>query len=481
MSGPGGCARLPAMLDTAHYRRRRRQLLERLAAPALLFAGGERPRNYPANPYPYRADSNLLLFFSQPEPESVAAFDPAEGTVTLFLPPRTVETATWEGPRASLEEVREREGVDRVLPLDALREEAARLASGRPLQALAVADPAATALARELTGLDLAQEEPERIGPAALVDALAELRLCKTPSELEAVRHAAAITAGGFAEVLAATRPGATEQELAGLLEGSFLRAGCVPAYGTTLTPRGEILHKHHRDGVFRAGDLLLCDAGAELPSGWSADVTRTWPVTGAFTAEQAELYDLALAAEEAAIAAARPGVRNQELHQAAARVLAGGLADMGLLRGAAEDLVASGAYALFLPHGIGHLLGLDTHDLRVFGDRVTYGADRPRSRRFGENMLRFNRDLRAGMTLTVEPGIYFVAAILRNPEFHQRFAGQADFARAERFLALNEGRGFGGIRIEDDIHVTEGGAEVLTAAIPKRREALEPLIGRRP
>lgn len=467
------------MLDTAHYRGRRRQFLDRLTNPVLLFAGGEQARNYPANPYPYRADSNFLLFFGRAEPGSAAAFDPASGLVTLFLPPRTVEAATWEGPRPSFDEVRDAAGVDRVFPLEALREEAQGLASGRALHSLAVADPSATVLARELTNLELVFEDPERIGPETLVDNLADLRLRKTPAELQAVRQAAAVTAEGFAEVLAATRPGATEQELAGRIEGRFLRAGCVAAYGTTLTPRGEILHKHHRDGVFRAGDMLLCDAGAEVPSGWSADVTRSWPVSGRTTREQAELHDLVLRAEEAAIAAVRPGIRNQEVHHAAARVLAEGLAGMGLLHGAADDLVASGAYALFLPHGIGHLLGLDTHDLRVFGDRITYGADRPRSRRFGENMLRFNRDFQPGMVLTIEPGIYFVAAILRNPEFHQRFAGQADFARAERFLAMNDGRGFGGIRIEDDVHVTETGAEVLTAAIPKHRDALEPLIGK--
>jgi len=238
------------------------------------------------------------------------------------------------------------------------------------------------------------------------------------------------------------------------------------------------VLHNHAHGNLLLETDIVLLDAGAERPSGYCADVTRSWPVSGRFSPEARDVYDVVLAAEKAAIEAVKPGVRYRDLHMLSSRVLADGLVQMGLMHGQADALVESGAHAMFFPHGVGHLLGIDVHDMEAFGDLIAYGPGRTRSKQFGTAYLRLDLDLQPGMCFTIEPGVYFVPAILRDAKFKKQFKGQVDFARAEQFLTMNSLRGFGGIRIEDDVLCTEGGADVLTAAIPKERVAVEALVG---
>jgi Xaa-Pro aminopeptidase len=251
-----------------------------------------------------------------------------------------------------------------------------------------------------------------------------------------------------------------------------------VAAYNTILSVRGEVLHNHAHGNVMLETDLVLLDAGAERPSGYCADVTRTWPVSGRFGPEARDVYDVVLAAELAAIAAVAPGVRYRDVHLRACRVLADGLVSLGLLHGTPDGLVESGAHALFFPHGVGHLLGLDVHDMEAFGDLIAYAPGRTRSPQFGTGYLRLDLDLTAGMCVTIEPGIYFVPAILRDAKFKKQWKGQVDWTLAERFLGMHSGRGFGGIRIEDDVLCTPAGREVLTAAVPKEPLAIEALVG---
>ncbi len=221
------------------------------------------------------------------------------------------------------------------------------------------------------------------------------------------------------------------------------------------------------------AGDLLLVDAGAEL-HGWASDVTRTWPVSGAFSPTQRALYDVVLAAQQAAIDAVRPGVRYRDLHLLASTVLARGLVDEGILRGDPESLVERGAHALFFPHGLGHLMGLDVHDMEDLWDRAGYGPGRTRAEAFGLCYLRLDRDLAPGMVVTIEPGLYLVPAILATRDLVEPFERDGTLCREalERFSDVR------GIRIEDDVLCTDGGAEVLTAAIPKAPQDLAAAFG---
>jgi Xaa-Pro aminopeptidase len=466
------------MVTRMGFTERRQKLLKSLQRPLLLLSGGEVARNYPANPFPFRADSNFLYFFEAPEADSAAWFDPAEGTVTLFIPERTVADTLWHGPRPSFDEVRVAQGIEAVLAVEGLEAFVLKAAKGRTIDSVSVADAKANQRARAITGQDLVFDDARRVGRPEVLLAIAALRMKKDADEIAQMRIAAKVTHEAHLAAMAATARGVTEQRLVGALEGVFAAHGCVPAYRTILSVRGEVLHNHDHTNQLCDADIVLLDGGAEASSGYCSDVTRCWPVDGIFSLQASDVYDLVLAAQKEAIAMVRPGVRYRDVHLKACRVLAEGLVSMGLCKGNTDSLVESGAHALFFPHGIGHLIGLDVHDMEAFGDLIQYPGGRKRSEQFGTAYLRLDADLEPGMVVTIEPGLYFVPAILRSDEFRKKFAGQVDFDRAERFLNLHDGRGFGGIRIEDDVLCTDKEPVVLTEAIPKERDELEELIG---
>lgn len=466
------------MPTAANYKSRREQFLAAIETPVLLMAGGWISRNYPANWNPFRADSSFLFFFPEPEANAAALFDPKDKSVTLFLDERTQEDALWHGPVPGFDEVRNALGVDAVEKRAELEPLVRQKAGERPVRTLAIADPRATAEARKITGDKVDFFQTGKVGHPDLVTALAELRNHKSKDELQEMRRAAAITRDAHKLAMANTRAGITEQELVGHVEGVFVKHGCVPAYNTILSVRGEVLHNHDHGNVLKKGDLVLLDGGAELPSGYCADVTRTWPVDGRFTPQQRDIYDIVLAAELASIDKVAPGARYRDVHLESARVIADGMAQLKLMKGKAEDLVESGAHALFFPHGVGHLIGLDVHDMEGFGDRIAYAEGRKRSTQFGTRNLRLDVDLQPGMCVTIEPGIYFVPAILRDDAFRSRFQDQIDFGRVDKYLTMNGKRGFGGVRIEDDVACTKSGRDVLTADAPKERVAIEALVG---
>lgn len=462
--------------------RRRKEFLEGIRdtglGPVLLMAGGEIPRAYPDEVYPYRADSNFVQFFGTREPGAAALFDPGDGTTTLFLRERTVDGALWLGPEPGLDDIQTQEQVDRVLPLKDLEDHMAATRGGRQAHTVTVADTVATRFATKLTGEDLDFHTPERAAHPGLIQVLAKIRNHRSPEEVECMRAAAEITIAGHLAAMGMTSTEVDEQTLVGTILGTFATHGCTEAYNSILSVRGEVLHNHKHDNPLQDGDMILLDAGAAAPSGYCADITRCWPVTGEFTAEQAAVYDTVLRAERAGVAACGPGVRYRDVHLASARELTAGLVDLGILKGSVDSLVEQGAHALFFPHGVGHLIGLDVHDMELFGDAVGYAPGRKRSTDFGLKSLRCDVDLAPGMCVTVEPGIYFVPAILQHPEFRSRFAGSVDFDRAETFLAMNDGRGFGGIRLEDDVLITEDGRENLTEEMPIDREDISDLVG---
>lgn len=466
------------MPTAKNYQTRRKQFLAAIDTPVLLMAGGWIPRNYPANASPFRADSTFLFFFPNPEPNAAALFDPKDRSVTLFLDERTADEALWHGAVPGFAEMKKTLGVTAIEKRAELATLVKKKLGNRKARTLAVPDPRATAEARKITGDKVEFLDARKVGHTDLIAAIATLRNRRTPDEIAEMRRAAAITRDAHKLAMAHTRPGVYEQELVGHVEGTFRRHGCVPAYNTILSVRGEVLHNHAHGNVTRKGDLVLLDAGAELPSGYCADVTRTWPVSGRFTPEQRDIYDIVLAAEKTSIDMVRPGTRYKDVHMASARVIADGLSQLGLMKGSADALVESGAHTVFFPHGVGHLIGIDVHDMEGFGDRVAYPGGRKRSTEFGTAFLRMDIDLEEGMCVTIEPGIYFVPAILAQKEFRARYKDQIDFKKAERFLSANSGRGFGGVRIEDDVLCTRKGPDVLSAEVPKERAALEALVG---
>jgi Xaa-Pro aminopeptidase len=255
-------------------------------------------------------------------------------------------------------------------------------------------------------------------------------------------------------------------------MDAEIVACGCVHAYQPIVTCHGEILHDLRHDRMLDAADLLLADVGAESPEGWASDVTRTWPVSGRFSPTQRAAYEAVLAAQRAAIDTVRPGVRYLDVHRVAGRALLAALIDIGLLRGTVDDLYARGAAALFFPHGVGHFLGLDVHDMEDLGDRAGYAPGRVRSQSFGDRYLRLDRDLSAGMIVTIEPGFYKIPYLLERREEVGDLESALDRSVLAHFADVR------GIRIEDDVLVTETGAEVLTSSIPKTVSDVEALTG---
>jgi len=464
-----------------HYTLRRQRLLRQLAHPLLLFSGGEVARNSPTHAFPFRADSNFLYLFGPCEPGCAAFFDADSGHVSFFAPARTLQSALWTGPRPSFEALKQALEVEEVLEAERLEEEVGRLLGGRLLHSLAVADERATRVAQKLVGQEMSFFKPDKMGPPEVLKALARMRLCKDADEVEEVRRAAHVSCKAQLEAMRHTRPGVGEQELYSRLLATFTRHGCTEAYASIVSARGEVLHNPVHSGCLQAGDLLLVDAGAERPSGYCADITRTWPVSGKFSPEAKALYEAVLQANQRCIEAVRPGVWFRSLQRLASEILAEGLGEVGLLKAPVEKVLEAGALSVFFPHGIGHLLGLEVHDMGAFGNLGSLLAKPAEGEaEAGEEAhLRADIALEEGMVFTVEPGLYFTPSRIRLAEFRESFGEFIHFEKAERYVEMNEGRGFGGIRIEDNVLCTKAQAEVLTSGIPKQLAQVEALVGR--
>jgi Xaa-Pro aminopeptidase len=256
-----------------------------------------------------------------------------------------------------------------------------------------------------------------------------------------------------------------------GAMEGVIISHNMTCSYNSIVTVHGEVLHNQQYHHSLQPGDLLLADVGAETATGWAADITRTWPVSGRFSPTQRDIYQLVLKAHDSCINYIKPGIEYQEIHRIAATIIAEGLVELGILKGSPEDLVEQDAHALFFPHGIGHLLGLDVHDMEDLGDLAGYEPGRVRSQRFGWCFLRLNRPLKPRMLVTIEPGFYQVPAILNSPKNREQYQTIVNWERLEQFADVR------GIRIEDDVLVTETGTEVLTQSLPTSIQDIEALV----
>ncbi|MBE9137549.1 aminopeptidase P N-terminal domain-containing protein [Nodosilinea sp. LEGE 07088] len=436
-------------LQALHHRRDR--LAQLYPEPVVLWSGQAVSRNFPANVYPFRANSHFLYFAGLPLARAAIRLD--GGKLTLFMDDTSPDAALWHGPTPARDQIAAAIGATAAYPYQHLT---AYLPDATTL-------PAQAGLA---SGLGL---EPHP-GPG-LVEALVTLRLHHDDVALAEIKRAAAVSVAAHRAGMAATAGAETEAQVRAAMEQVIMAQNMTCAYNSIVTVHGEVLHNeqyHHR---LTPGDLLLADVGAEAPSGWASDITRTWPVSGRFTSAQRDIYDVVLAAHDACIAAAKPGVEYRDLHLLACHTLATGWVDLGLLKGRPESLVERDIHALFFPHGVGHLLGLDVHDMEDLGDAAGYGPGRQRSDRFGLKFLRLDRPLAANMVVTIEPGFYQVPAIL-DPA---RQSGQVD--DAVNWERLEDFRAVRGIRIEDDVQITATGCTVLTEALPTAPEALEALV----
>ncbi|QKD83851.1 aminopeptidase P family protein [Thermoleptolyngbya sichuanensis A183] len=433
----------------AALRQRRQRLATLISVPVVLWSGQSPSRNFPANSYPFRASSHFLYFAGLNLPKAAIALQGSH--LTLFWDEPTPAEVLWHGPGPTRSQLAEQIGADDARPLADLEQYCAGAAT------IAVQDSTTRQQQEKLLGRSLVApklaQEPDR----ALVGAIAQVRLCHDDLALAEMRRAAQVTRRAHAAGRAATATATTEAEVRAAMEQVILAADMTPAYSSIVTVHGEVLHNCHYGHRLEPGDLLLADVGAETPLGWAADMTRTWPVSGQFSPTQCDIYDIVQAAHDRCIEAIAPGVEYREIHLLAARVLAEGLVSLGILCGAPEELVEQDAHALFFPHGVGHLLGLDVHDMEDLGDLAGYEPGRTRSDRFGLCYLRLDRPLRPGMVVTVEPGFYQIPALLQDPEKRDRYSALVNWDRLAGFADVR------GIRIEDDVLVTATGVEVLT------------------
>lgn len=451
---------LPTSYERAAFARRRDALARALGGrPALLASGKARPRNYAADQFPFRATSHFLYLFGLPAPEALAFYDGQAWT--LYLPEPGADDALWEGAVPGFGEISELTGC----PVKARG--ALPTLHGREVATLPAPDLETNAALSGLVGREVRYG---RLAPVdePLADAMIALRLRHDDAAIAELRRAADVTGDAHRAGMRATEPGLTEAHVRAAMVAEFHKRNVEAAYSPIVTVHGEVLHNHHYHHVLKPGDLLLADVGGESPGGFAGDVTRTWPVTGRYSPTQRELYEVVLRAQRETIDAVRPGVRYRDVHLTAHKAMARGLVELGILRGHPEELVADGVTALLFPHGVGHLIGLDVHDMEDLGDRAGYAPGRTRSPEFGHGYLRLDRDLEPGMCVTIEPGLYVVPAILDDERLTKRAGDRLDRKRLSHFSDVR------GIRIEDDVLVTEGGREVLTGGIPKDVEAIE-------
>ena len=457
------------MSSPGTYADRRIRLARDLESGFALFLGNEEsPMNYEENMYPFRQDSSFLYYWGLNSPGLAAVLDVEEGRHILFGDDASVSDMIWTGPQPVMGDSAASVGVTETMPAAALQREVQRvLAQNRQIHVLPQYRAANQIRVESLLGLSAGGAESHASEP--FVRAVIAHRSIKDGAEVAEIEAALDVSYAMHTAAMREAVPGRYERDVAGLVEGIAIAGGGRLAFPVILSRRGEVLHNHKYDNLLRDGDLVVHDSGASAPSGYASDITRTIPVSGTFSQRQRAVYECVLRAQMKAIAAVRPGALFRDLHFLAAEAVTRGLVDLGLMQGDVEDAVAAGAHALFFPHGLGHMMGLDVHDMEGLGeDLVGYDARTTRPTQFGARSLRMGKALEPGHVLTVEPGCYFIGPLI------DQWAAERRCAPFINYPALEDWRDFGGVRIEDDVLVTASGCRILGRPIPKTVREVE-------
>ena len=319
------------------------------------------------------------------------------------------------------------------------------------------------------TLLGIKPQEQKQSASLELIKGIIELRSIKEDVEIAEIEKAMEVAYIMHTTGMKMAKAGVYEREIAGAMEGIALSNGCVVSFPIILTKNGQTLHNHYHGNKLKDGDLLLVDAGAESPSNYCTDHTRTYPVSGKFSRKQKEIYEIVLRANKESIKMIKPGITYQSVHLFSAQIIADGLAELGLMKGNTKEAVKQGAHAMFYPHGLGHMMGIDVHDMEDLGQNyVGYDDKVQKIDQFGTSSLRLGRELQPGFVLTVEPGIYFIPALFEQWRKENKFAQFINYDKVAEYMD------FGGIRIEDDVVVTENGYKVFGKPIPKEVADIE-------
>ncbi len=475
------------MFSKEVYIERRRKLLAKMASVldegkrgiALFIGNVEAPAQYKDNCYNFRQDSSWLYYFGLDAPRYAAVLDFDSGEEVIFADDVEIGDIIWMGPQPSIQSLAESVGVKKSAPyaaLDGVVKKA--LALGRKVHFLPPSRYYNTMKLASLTGWsneEVSKNAPEGKASLELVKAVISMRLVKEDCEIEELDKVGDI--GYEMHTVARNNivPGVIEQEIVGKMEGLTLSKGWGVSFPTILTQHGETLHNHYHDKLIEPGNLMVIDAGAESNMHYASDNTRTYPTSGKYSSRQADVYNIVLECNDFAFSMVRPGITYREVHIATSRVMLERLKALDIVRGDLDSMVEEGIAGLFMPHGLGHNMGLDVHDMEDFGeDLVGYDDDQRRADKLGLGNLRMARRLKPGYVITDEPGIYFIPALIE--KWKKEGTGKG-FVNYDKLLTYYD---FGGIRIEDDVLVTPTGARRLgSKRLPATVQEIEELMRR--
>ena len=457
------------MFSTDIYIKRRKDLKLKLGVGIILFVGNQDVGyNYRSNPYKFRQESNFLYFWGLDIQNLVAIVDIDNNEEIIFGDSPNIDDKIWSGIQPSLEELAALSGVSKVMNLSKVSDFIFKAKSlNIPIHFLPAYRGETHIFLAEL--LQIKATSLNEFASKKLIQSIIDLRSKKDILEVQEIEQMISVAQKMHTRAIHMAQSGIVERNIAAEIEGICLSSAYNVSFPTICTVHGEILHNPYLGNVLHKGKLLLTDAGAESFLHYASDITRTCPVGGKFNSKQNGIYNIVLNANKKVIEIAAPNITYKEVHLAASLEITKGLISMGIMKGDAQEAVNKGAHTLFFPHGIGHMLGLDVHDMEGLGeDFVGYNAEIRRSEEFGLSNLRMARKLETDFVVTNEPGIYFIPILIDQWEKEKKFSEFINYNK------LNDYRDFGGIRIEDDLIITEKGCRNLSASIPKEVNEIE-------
>jgi Xaa-Pro aminopeptidase len=460
------------MFDAKIYVERRKQLKETFSSGLLLFLGNdESPMNYADNTFHYRQDSTFLYYFGLDFAGLNAVIDVDEDKEIIFGNELTIDDIVWMGTQPTLREKSQLVGVANTAPSNELKNYlAAAAAKNRKIHFLPPYRPE-----NKIKLFDWLGCEPGKLSEMASVEfvkAVVSMRNFKRDEEIAEIEKAVNTSVDMHVAAMKMAKPGMLEAEIAAEINRIAQAAGGQVSFPIILTINGQTLHNHYHGNTLQGGRLVLCDSGAETAMRYAGDLSSTFPVDPTFTPRQKEIYNLSLKVHEAAVTALKPGVKFKEVHLTACKTIVEGMKEIGLMKGNTDDAVAQGAHAMFFPCGLGHMMGLDVHDMEDLGE-VYVGYDgEPKSTQFGLKSLRLGRKLEPGFVVTIEPGIYFIPELIDRWKAENKCTEFLDFAKLETY------KDFGGLRNEEDFLITADGHRRLGKPKPKTVEEVEALRG---
>ena len=457
------------MFKSEVYIKRREELHKKLKTGIALFISNlEAPMNYPDNTYHFRQDSDFLYFFGIDLPGFVGLMDFDSGKDRIFGNDYDMDDIIWMGPQPTVKELALKCGIsDTALMtklMDAIKDVQLKK---RKIHFL----PPYRGETKMKLGA-LLKENPCQMKTLASVDlikAVISMRSIKEKVEIDEIEKAEDIAYEMHVTAMRMCKQGVREQDIFGAIEGIALAKGAGTSFPIILSINGQTLHNHSHGNILTKGKMMVCDAGAETNLHYASDITRTTPVGGKFSDKQKDIYEIVLKANTEAIKATRPGMSNRDLHFMACKIITTEMKNLGLMKGDVDEAVIAGAHALFMPHGLGHMMGLDVHDMEALGENfIGYNDDVKRSEQFGTAFLRFALPYKPGHVFTVEPGCYFIPELIEKWKAEGKLKEFINYSKIDAYMSI------GGIRIEDNVLITEKGHKVLGKPIPKTIKEIE-------